>query len=59
MTDRDADRTLPRDLSSVDIVVAHYRILKKIGAGGMGEVHLAHDTKLDRRVALEILAGRR
>jgi serine/threonine protein kinase/Flp pilus assembly protein TadD len=34
---------------------AHYQILSRIGTGGMGEVHLAHDTKLDRRVALKLL----
>ena len=32
-----------------------YEIISRIGAGGMGEVYLAQDTKLDRRVALKIL----
>ena len=35
--------------------VNHYLILQKIGAGGMGEVYLATDTRLDRTMALKIL----
>lgn len=35
--------------------IAHYRIISQIGAGGMGAVYLAQDTKLDRQVALKIL----
>ncbi len=31
--------------------LGHYEIRSQIGAGGMGEVYLAEDTKLDRKVA--------
>ncbi|HKS28621.1 MAG TPA: protein kinase [Pyrinomonadaceae bacterium] len=36
-------------------LVGHYRVLSLLGRGGMGEIYLAEDTKLDRKVALKLL----
>jgi serine/threonine protein kinase len=40
---------------SANTTLSHYRIVSKIGAGGMGEVYRGRDTRLDREVAIKLL----
>jgi serine/threonine protein kinase len=39
---------------SANTTLSHYRIVSKIGAGGLGEIYLAEDTRLKRKVALNV-----
>jgi serine/threonine protein kinase len=55
--DHQDDRTQSFFALTKGTEVDHYRILGKIGSGGMGEGHLAHGTQLDRQVALKFLSS--
>ncbi|HKV98413.1 MAG TPA: serine/threonine-protein kinase [Vicinamibacterales bacterium] len=47
----------PRENALAGKALSHYQVVSLLGAGGMGEVYLARDRRLDRTVAIKILPG--
>src|SRR5262245_34005628 len=52
----DIDQEAPRAYAP-GAAIGHFRIVRELGAGGMGIVFEAHDPDLDRRVAIKVVRG--
>ena len=44
-----------RPLPVAGDLLAHYKVIERLASGGMGEIYVAEDTRLGRRVALKVL----
>ena len=59
-TDGDEDSTMPipRKVRNEEVWIGPYRYVRRLGSGGMGEVLLVHDPKINRHLAMKIIHER-
>ena len=52
-----ADRVAPAKPFAAGYTIGHFRVVRELGAGGMGVVFEAYDPDLDRKVAIKVVRG--